>query len=154
MEVLKESVMVEEMVSMNTNPPRPLSVLHAHSVIVQLLMVSECLSEEIERKRAPPSMEEGLVHRLTVVLEREKEERRKSRALMSEGADEESEVVITVKLEEVTKTEGEEVVTSMNDAELLNVNCEEVSESDFKDPPQMLIREDESVSCALGEQAI
>ena len=49
MEVLKESVMVEEIVSMNTNPPRPLSVLQAHSVRVQLLMVSECSPDEIER---------------------------------------------------------------------------------------------------------
>ena len=77
MEVLKESVMVEEMVSMNTNPPRPLCVLHPHSVSVQLLMVSECLSEETERKKAPPSMEEGLWHCVMVVLERENEVRRK-----------------------------------------------------------------------------
>ena len=42
--------------------------------------------------------------------------------------------------------EGEEAVTSMNEAELLNVNCKEVSESEFNDPPQRLIREEESVS--------
>ena len=38
-DVLKESVMVVEMASMKTNPPRPLSVLQEHSVSVQLLML-------------------------------------------------------------------------------------------------------------------
>ena len=60
--VLKESVMVDGSASRKTNPPRPSWVLHAHCWSVQLVMVSECSSEEMERKTAPPSREEGLVH--------------------------------------------------------------------------------------------
>ena len=47
--------------------------------------------------------------------------------------------------------EGEQALTTTKEAELLNDNCEDVRESESKDPPQRLIREEESVSCASGE---
>ena len=86
--------MFGESVSMKTNPPRPFFVLHAHSESVQFLMLKECSSDDIESKTAPPSTESGLVHCVRVVLESEKEVRRKCGVLTSEGVGAESEVAI------------------------------------------------------------